>query len=454
MEIEIISREYIKPSSPTPKHLRTHFICLLDQFAPPIYVTGIAFFAANYQGDSISSSKRSQVLKQSLSKILALYYPLAGRIIDDTSIDCNDEGAPYMVARCNCNLCDYLKQPDLSTLSKFLPLEIINSKMTPGGHTAMFQENLFACGGLAIGFAFPHNLFDGTSIFLFLKNWGTLARKGAVTQFPDFSTSYFFPQNSAFPQDLTAKAVSRPLFGRQGNFVVRRFVFKGSVISNLKDKATRLGVQKPTRVEVVVGLLFKCIMSASIAKSGSKNNKKYSALISTHVNLRRKAVPQLRETSVGNLLLLAGIEAYSEDTDLRSFVSQMRETLSPINGDFVKSLQGDQGLQWLCEYLKKLRESYSKAFEECIVFNSWCNGGTNIIDFGWGKNIWFPAVIFAKPGGANLIQLVDTRMSNGIEAWVSLDEEIMSMVENDQELLSMASVDPSPLEIDSLKSKL
>ncbi|XP_038687568.1 stemmadenine O-acetyltransferase-like [Tripterygium wilfordii] len=449
MEIEIISRENIKPSSPTPTHLRTHVISLLDQFSPPIYNSNLFFYSAN-EAASISISQRSQVLKQSLSRTLTLYYPFAGRNIDNFSIDCNDEGISYTVAKVSCKLSDYLKKPDFSKFPKFVPEEIVICEMTPGCHLVKIQETMFACGGFAIGIGATHNIIDVTSLTAFLNAWGSMTREG-TTLSPDFSSSYIFPRNNAFPQDLTGSALTNRFYQEKGIFVGRRFVFEGPMISNLKSKASRLGVQKPTRAEVVVALLFKCIMSTSKAKFGAK---KKSALLSTSVNLRRRAEPKFPETSVGNIVLLAAIKANSEETDERSFVSWMRETLSPMNCDFVKSLQGVQGLQSLCEYLRRLSESYSKGItdgDEIIMFNSWCNSGTYSIDFGWGKPLWFPAFVCALGIFGSVIQLVDTRSGNGIEAWVSLDEEIMGVVEHDNELLSVASVDPSPLEIDSLE---
>ncbi|XP_038687555.1 stemmadenine O-acetyltransferase-like [Tripterygium wilfordii] len=452
MKIEIISRENIKPSSPTPAHLRTHVISILDQLAPPICHSGLIFYSANTAA-SISISKRSQVLKQSLSRTLTLYYPFAGRNINNFSIDCNDEGLSYTVAKVSCKLSDYLKKPNFSKFPKFVPEEIILCEMTPGCHLVKIQETMFACGGFAIGFGTTHNIIDVTSLMAFLNAWGSMAREGAALS-PDFSSSYIFPRNKSLPLDLTASASMTRFLQEKSIFVGRRFVFEGSVISYLKAKATRLGVQNPTRAEVVVALLFKCIISASKAKSGAK---KKSVLLSTSVNLRRRAAPKFPQTSVGNILLLAPIKANSEETDARSFVSRMRETLSPMNSDFVKSLQGEQGLKSLCEYLRRLGESYSKGFstgDEIIVFNSWCNSGTYSIDFGWGKPLWYPACVLALGTSGSVIQLVDTRSGDGIEAWVSLEEEIMGVVERDKELLSVASVDPSPLEIDSLKSKL
>ncbi|XP_038688555.1 stemmadenine O-acetyltransferase-like [Tripterygium wilfordii] len=435
MEIEIISTECIKPSCPTPHHLRTYKISLVDQFGAPVLVSSILFYPP-IKATSISISKRSQVLKQSLSSTLTLYYPIAGRFIDNLSIDCNDEGLCYKVARANCGLHDYLKHPDhILKLTKFVPGEIICCETTPGGDVLMIQETVFACGGFAIGIVTPHHIFDATSLIVFLKAWTTMVQEGVAIP-PDFSSSCLFPQNPKFPNDVMSSIIPSQVYGRDGNFVFRRFVFEESTVNNLKSEASSSGVRNPTRVEVVLACLFRCVMSALKAKYGARK----SILMSTSVNLRSRAVPPLPKTSVGCLVLIVPV-LIGEETDLCAFVGRVRESVSTINGDFLKSLQGAEGMQRFLEFATKTRESYSKALSdgaEFIVFNSWCNGGMNDVDFGWGKPIWFPTIPLGVRG--SVISLLDARMSNGVEVWMALEEEIMYAVEHDEELFSLASV--------------
>jgi hypothetical protein len=83
MEVEIISKECIKPSSPTPPSLKTYKLSLLDQVVPSAYIPMIFFYPMN---KSISHSvvdivsQRSHLLKQSLSNTLTRFYPFAGKI--------------------------------------------------------------------------------------------------------------------------------------------------------------------------------------------------------------------------------------------------------------------------------------------------------------------------------------------------------------------------------------
>ncbi|ONI30186.1 hypothetical protein PRUPE_1G235900 [Prunus persica] len=47
VEVEVISKEIIKPSSPTPDHLRYLQLSFLDQLAPPVYNPFVLFYEFN-----------------------------------------------------------------------------------------------------------------------------------------------------------------------------------------------------------------------------------------------------------------------------------------------------------------------------------------------------------------------------------------------------------------------
>ena len=74
MEINIISTENIKPSSPTPDHLRSFKVSLLDQLAPHFYVPLVLFYSADeFRSKSVLNPSAKEIcdqLKKSLSKPL------------------------------------------------------------------------------------------------------------------------------------------------------------------------------------------------------------------------------------------------------------------------------------------------------------------------------------------------------------------------------------------------
>jgi shikimate O-hydroxycinnamoyltransferase len=120
MNVEIVSREIVKPSSPTPHHLRNFKLSILDQIAPPFY-TSIIFFYDSKQDDLNGDEfERSSSLKKSLAETLTRFYPLAGTLVyEDFSIDCNDEGVDYIQARAPCKLSKVVEKPSGKVLLNY-----------------------------------------------------------------------------------------------------------------------------------------------------------------------------------------------------------------------------------------------------------------------------------------------------------------------------------------------
>ncbi|KAJ4723177.1 Vinorine synthase [Melia azedarach] len=167
---DIISTEIIKPSSPTPSHLKTYKLSLLDQLSPNIYFPFI-FFYSEAIIDSINIAK---LLKSSLSETLTHYYPFAGQVQDDFSfVDCNDHGVPFIEAHISNKIHEIMKNPDIDTLEELLPSK--PSKKLSNRVNLAVQLNYFDCGGVAISVCFNHLVADATAAAYFVKNWSTIA---------------------------------------------------------------------------------------------------------------------------------------------------------------------------------------------------------------------------------------------------------------------------------------
>ncbi|KAG8364795.1 hypothetical protein BUALT_Bualt18G0035900 [Buddleja alternifolia] len=172
---EIVSEMMmIKPSSPTPLHLRQHKLSFLDQLAPPIYIHIILYYQLETPHHKYCSveTMSSEQLKRSLADALTIYYPLAGRLRDMNSwVDCNDQGAEYFEARFNdAQLSDIIQNP--YTTQEYVPA-------VPRGCCDIplaVQVNFFGCGGTAIGVCMSHKLADATSLVMFINAWAAACR--------------------------------------------------------------------------------------------------------------------------------------------------------------------------------------------------------------------------------------------------------------------------------------
>ncbi|XP_059636008.1 acyltransferase Pun1-like [Cornus florida] len=444
IQVKIISREVIKPSSPTPPHLRIYNLSLLDQFTSPNYVPRVLFYSNNdIVCDSplicTTANNKSHQLQKSLSEILTLYYPFAGILKDDgASIDCNDEGVEFLEAQIDSQLFDILKQPTFEALRSMFPSDLLgNNSSYKGRSLVVIQVSHFTCGGMAIGVCMSHKIADGSTMANFLNDWATTARRNEIVPSPHFISL----SSGSSPID-DPLIVGEIKMGRVSS-VTKRFVFDASKLAELKAIITceSAEIENPTRVEVVTALLYKCAMAASKANSPSTSRP---SILSQVANMRPKMVPPLPENSVGNFAWHFDISVTDEEeVNLHGLVGQLRESRTK----FYKYAENVTVNEWLLvvrEFFKEVKELFERKGANNVDFyisNSMCRFPFYKVDFGWGKPIWVSTdgVNVSK----NLFSLMDSNREGGIEAWVSLGEMEMRLFERDEELLSFAQFNPS-----------
>nr|XP_048332801.1 (13S,14R)-1,13-dihydroxy-N-methylcanadine 13-O-acetyltransferase AT1-like [Ziziphus jujuba var. spinosa] len=121
--VEVILREIVKPSSPTPHHFKTHELCFIDHSVPLMYFP------------------------------LLLFYSHDNSIHDSRSVGGKDQPS---------NDKD-LEKPDIQLLRQFLAAEPESqgARISP---LLLVQATFFECGGMAIGLSVLHNAMDAASL--------------------------------------------------------------------------------------------------------------------------------------------------------------------------------------------------------------------------------------------------------------------------------------------------
>ncbi|KAL4593831.1 hypothetical protein ACB092_M010500 [Castanea dentata] len=423
VEVEVFSNENIKPSSPTPTHLRYYQLSFLDQMLPPIYASSLFFYTKNdaYFKISTDTTKSfSSVLKQSLSDVLTRYYPLAGRIKDNLNVDCNDEGVLFREAQVKCKLSDIVTNPNPAEFNRFLPCDIDDT------HNLTFavQVNYFTCGGIAIGACISHKIADGTSFIIFMKNWAATAR-GQTDINPQFQASTLFPPTSTLPGLKPETGMTKE------KLVLKRFVFSSVTIEALKEKYVESSDLEcplhPSRVEALSAFIWSRFVAATQENCGHKKLN----LVLFAVNLRTRMDPPLSEMFFGNIIQVATVILLTEERI--GLVGKLRAAIRKIDNEYMKKLQDH------IQHLDFLKEASEKVLKQDIVqfnFTSWCRFPIYEMDFGWGNPMWIGKV--SSPF-KNTTVFIDTKSGDGIEAWVNLKEEDMAKFESDPELLAYAS---------------
>ncbi|KAJ9141221.1 hypothetical protein P3X46_031784 [Hevea brasiliensis] len=430
VKIDIMTREIIKPSSPTPQHLRYIKLSLLDQLNFAMSTPILLFYPAKSDKNSNiihAIKEKSQNLKSSLSKTLTLFYPLAGKIKDYSFIDCNDYGVEFVEAQVNCPMSNIFQHPDSSLLEKLIPVDL-NSKETFTG--AVIQANFFACGGLAIGVSLSHKIADAASLGAFLMAWtaSSLSMETPTTVLPHFVSDTIIPS----PVDSLALPPPPPPPSTL-EMTTRRYVFDASKVSMLKAQAASASLQQPTRVEALTAFLWKCLMTVSRSKSPGFVKK--SVLVQA-VNMRKRLLPPLPENYIGNLSGKFLVESKDTNIELQDLVVHLRKGLEQV-GKGIEAMD----IEAILEFAKRFRELHNRDDIDMYCFTSLCGFPLYEVDFGWGKPTW---AIVTNLVLKNYVVLIDTRDRKGIEVWMSLSKDDAPLFErNNQELLAFASINPS-----------
>ncbi|KAJ0236622.1 HSR201-like protein [Hirschfeldia incana] len=440
MKVETTSKEIIKPSSTTPNDLRTLQLSIYDHFLPPIYTVAYLFYTKDEL--MISPQHTSRKLKTSLSQTLTKLYPLAGRI-NGVTVDCNDEGAVFVDARVdNCSLSGFLASPDLKALQQLLPLDALDQNPCEAASTwplLLVKATYFHCGGMAIGVCITHKIADAASMSTFVRTWSAEARGEAANSVvvPEFAAANFYPPaNETYKLPVDEKAKKR-------SSITKRFVFSASKLEELRTKATTSpeSSDRPTRVDSVTALLWKCFVAASSSETCDRK------VLIQLADLRSRLPSLLPESLIGNVMFSSvvlttgqGEEVKIEEAtrDLRKKREELRAMIQEGDGSSSMMIGSKLANLMLSNYARMSYETH-----EPYTVSSWCKLPLYEASFGWGYPVWVVGNV--APTFENIAMLIDSKDGRGIEAFVTLPEENMSSLEQNTELLAFASLNPCVL---------
>ncbi|XP_026408738.1 salutaridinol 7-O-acetyltransferase-like [Papaver somniferum] len=452
--VEVISKETIKPTTPTPFQLRNFNLSLLDQYFPPVYVPIILFYPAVANSTGSKHHDDLALLKRSLSETLVHFYPMAGRTEDNMVVDCNDEGIDFVEVKIKGNMCEFMIKPDV-TLNLLVPSEVVSTKFVKGAQVIV-QVNMFDCGGTAICLCISHKIADFCTMSTFIRNWaGTTntARYGGATTnqnlLPSFESASLFPPSEQLVSQVGVppSSASYPTEVSTGYKVVsKRFVFDAEKITSVREKLQVLmhdkyKCRRPTKVEAVTALIWKAAIISTSAGSLSA--------VHHAVNYRKRTNPPLLDVSFGNLCGLATV-VLPATTETRNTANKT-STSSEIE---VQEVLDDQFIELVAQLRGEINKvkgdnrCMEKMFLDCVsayddflaknsdvevktlplLMTSWCKFGLYDADFGWGKPIWVTTNPFIEPS-KNIIFMNDTKCGEGIEVWANFLEDHMANFE-------------------------
>ncbi|EOA25060.1 hypothetical protein CARUB_v10018368mg [Capsella rubella] len=429
MIVDVTSRDIIKPSSPTPNHLKTFKLSLLEQLGPTIFGPMVFFYSGN---NRIKPAEQIQKLKQSLSETLTHFHPLAGRLKGNVSIDCNDSGVDFIEAQVDSPLSSLLQEPSSDSLQQLIPTSA--DSIETRTKLLLAQASFFECGSMAVGVCISHKFADATSIGLFMKTWAAISSRGSIETVgsPVFDTAKIFPPGN-FSETSPAPVIEPEI--KMNQTVSKRFIFDSSSIQSLQAKASSFEVNQPTRVEAVSALIWKTAVKATRTVSGTSK----PSILANSASLRSRLSPPFTENTIGNLVsyFAAKAEEGINQTKLQTLVSEIRKAKQRFQENHVPKLVGNpNATEVICSYQKEAGDMIASGEFDFYIISSACRFGLYEIDFGWGKPVWVGIPSIRQK---SIVTLLDTREAGGIEAWVNLNEQEMKLFEQDRELLQFVS---------------
>lgn len=278
IDLEIICKDTIKPSSPTPPYLKNLPLSLFDQQAPNIYIQLLYFYTNNNNISYDRVLQRRRKWKESLSKALTFYYPFAGRLRDGDSVDCNDLGATVSEARLPCPMSEFMNDDSINLqyhddILKLTCIDDTNGKDNNKNSKPLLSIQLtqFECGGEVMFVFLSHKIADLASLTNFINDWAFIARSSSAGDgglpagvSPLFNAAGFFPPELNGGGDFSGGESE----GGDENICSKRLVFESWKIAALKAMVLDKVEINSTRVQVIAALIYKAAISAKNSVTG------------------------------------------------------------------------------------------------------------------------------------------------------------------------------------------
>ncbi|CAN6824192.1 unnamed protein product, partial [Brassica oleracea] len=406
----------ITPSSPTPNH--SLYLSNLDDHH-------FLRFSIKYLY-LFQKSPSSQTLKDSLSRVLVDYYPLAGRIkVSDVSakleVDCNGEGAVFAEAFMDITCQEFLEhspKPNKSWRKLLFKVQAPSFLEIP---PLVIQVTHLRCGGMILCTAINHCLCDGIGTSQFLHAWAHANNTNASLLVQPFHSRHMLD-----PRDPPRVTHSHPGFTRttvektSTNFNICKYLqsqplapttltFTPSLILRLKK--TCAPSLKCTTFETLAAHTW-CSWARSLDLPLTMQVK-----LLFSVNMRKKLSPELPQGYYGNGFVLACAESKVQDLvsgNIYHAVKLVQDAKARITDGYVRST------------IDLLEDKTVKTDVSCsLVISQWAKLGLEELEFGGGRPMYTGSLTsdiycLFLPVAGNL---------DAIKVQVSLPEDVVKRLE-------------------------
>ncbi|KAF7132850.1 hypothetical protein RHSIM_Rhsim09G0031600 [Rhododendron simsii] len=395
----------VPPAEDTIEKGNLYFLSNIDNF--PLKITTVYCYRPTENEGNIEEEKLVEVLKSSLSKVLVHYYPLAGRVTNDSEgrlvVDCTDEGAVFIEAKAHCTIQEI---GDDTVAMAELVYESPAAKNIIEVPPLAAQVTTFKNGGFVLGLCMNHLILDGRAAMDFINAWAEIARGLSLKVPPFLDRSRLRARNPPkieFPHHEYASIedVSNTDDLYNENVIYKSFCFEYEKIQKLKMAAKEDGiVDKCSTFEVVSAFIWKSRTQA--LKLRNDQRVKYVMV----VDGRLRFDPPLPENYFGDLI----------EKPLSFAVGLIREAIQTVTDRYMRSV---------IDYVE-VKQPYL-TMTSTLLITTWTRLSLDAMDFGWGKPFLVgPAYV---PGRELAIFCSNPKEKNVIDVLLSFPASSMMIFE-------------------------
>ncbi|KAE9462544.1 hypothetical protein C3L33_05535, partial [Rhododendron williamsianum] len=393
----------VKPAEPKPSELM--YLSEFDQVIATTHVP-IVYFYRPISDQSLVLNP-TEILKNSLSKALTIFYPLAGRLQRTgrgrLEVNCNSMGALFLETESEAKISDFGDFTPTSETRALIP-SVDYNKPIDELPLLLAQVTKFSCGGISLGLGMSHVLADGRCIAHFVSEWARIARGEEPENLPFLDRTVLkLEEDDLTPPRFDHLEFGKPpmLIGQTDNLEERKkettvvmLKLSKEQIQKLKKEANEFPSvytsSKPfTRYEAVTAHMWRCASKARLHEIEQLTSLRFT------VDFHSRMVLPLPKHYFGNAVL--PMKATTTSGELLSKplgygCSKIRDAVEKVTDEYVRSF-----LAYLRREkdLSKFRYSHvvgstQGAFlgNPNIVVTSWIGLPWCGVDFGWGKEIY------------------------------------------------------------------
>ncbi|CAM6036160.1 unnamed protein product [Sphagnum compactum] len=386
LDVKLNEPILVYPAEPTEKQV--HFLSNLDQNLA-VTVSTVYFF--NSRKDKKNHDPVS-VIKDSLRKLLVLYYPMAGRLSlsEDFKfqVQCEDQGVLFVEATADCFIADlgelYRPAPFMTQLVyNNPPMTAMNILDSP---LMCVQVTKFKCGGFVLGLSISHCMADAYVASELVLAWGELAR-GPVDNIshlvPHLDRTILksrTPPRIEFPHvefdDVDEVCSPRTMTNHDQSSkpICSSFIFSPQQVETVRRRILDDGlVTKVTTFEALTALSWRARTQAV------EMHPKQVARLVFAMNIRKKLDPPLPTRFMGNGVFFGNATATAAElthNPLSHTVKLVQEA---------KALVTDQYIRSAIDYFEVTRAR--PKWVATLHIASWVGIPLEKVDFGWGQPV-------------------------------------------------------------------